>query len=171
MAAPEFTREHPQRNPAPSLLNCSAPPTEPPDKPEPQCPSSRSAEASSHPGWDCRLEMRGLPFLHPSPAVSGSVQKVSTYSQLLLPKKGKKNKTFMVSRKLTTTLEKLENVIDVLISLNIQQRPGASNLSHVFWSLWKWASLGTCWGLAVFVLRPLQASWKESSFISLYSQE
>lgn len=43
------------------------------------------------------------PFPAPVPS---NKQKVSTYSQLLLPKKGKeKKKALRVSRKLTTTLE------------------------------------------------------------------
>lgn len=52
------------------------------------------------------------------------------YSQLLLPKKGKRKKPFLVSRKLTTTSEKRVDMTDVLISLKIRQRPETLHLSH-----------------------------------------
>lgn len=85
------------------------------------------AEPGPPPGVRAHIRARGL-GVHRAPprATRDSFQKVSTYSQLLLPKKGeRKKKTSSVSRKLTATSEKRVNGMDVLTSLNIQWRPGA----------------------------------------------
>lgn len=122
--------------------------------------------------WAWGLGTHGASFPQPLPGGKWQFLESVNLFPAVVAKKRKKEKTLMVSRKLTTSENRM-NVTDGLISLNTQQRPEASSLPHAFWSRWKWAGAGQgpLPGLALFLPRQCQASKKELSFMSLYSQE
>ena len=118
-------------------------------EPTPSLPDTPPSLTSQQRTWDrpvlaCKVgaglgaRRAGAPLPAPFPSKKWQFLESVNLFPAVVAKKGKKEKTLLGFKETHNNFRKPREM-EVLVSLNIQQRPEAPRLSHAVWSLGEWA--------------------------------